>query len=157
MRATGFTRNLHCPGLEGEDLACAILEMESGAMVTLDTAWCAHGEELSVFGTLGRFEYRNNVRLSAALSAGPFRGRVVEYAGGVTQAFGGPQGAEMQSEVAPPAFGDIANPLNQHRAFLEAARDGHAAPVSIASGVHDMRVEMAVYESARSGRAVEVG
>ncbi len=156
-RATGFTRNLHCPGLEGEDLACAILEMESGAMVTLDTAWCTHGEELSVFGTLGRFEYRNNLRLSVASSAGPFRGRVVEYAGGVTQAFGGPQGAEMTSEVQPPAFGDIANPLNQHRAFLEAARNGQAAPVSIASGVHDMHVVMAVYESARSGRAVEVG
>jgi UDP-N-acetyl-2-amino-2-deoxyglucuronate dehydrogenase len=156
-RATGFTRNLHCPGLEGEDLACAVLEMESGAMVTLDTAWCAHGEELSVFGTLGRFEYRNNLRLSVASSVGPFRGRVVEYPGGVTQAFGGPQGAEMTSEAPPPAFGDIANPLNQHRTFLEAARDGRAAPVSIASGVHDMRVVMAVYESARTGRVVEVG
>jgi predicted dehydrogenase len=157
VRATGFTRNLHCPGLEGEDLACAVLEMDSGAMVTLDTAWCTHGEELSVFGTLGRFEYRNNLRLSVASSAGPFRGRVVEYSGGLTEAFGGPQGEERESEVRPPAFGDIANPLNQHRAFLEAARDGCPAPVSIASGVHDMRVVMAVYESARIGRAVEAG
>jgi predicted dehydrogenase len=156
VRATGFTRNLHCPGLQGEDLACAVLEMDSGAMITLDTAWCAHGEELSVFGTQGRFEYRNNLRLSVASSAGPFRGRVVEYAGGLTEAFGGPQGEERQSEVRPPAFGDIANPLNQHRAFLEAARDGLPAPVSIASGVHDMRVVTAVYESARTGRAVVV-
>jgi len=29
--------------------------------------------------------------------------------------------------------------------------------VSIASGVHDMRVVAALYESARTGRAVEVG
>lgn len=156
VRATGFTRNLHCPGLAGEDLACAVIELDSGAMVTLDTAWCTHGEELSVFGTLGRFEYRNNLRLSVASSAGAFRGRVVEYDGGVVAAFGGPQGEERQSEVAPPAFGDIANPLNQHRAFLEAARDGRTAPVSIESGVHDMRVVMALYESARSGRAVEI-
>jgi predicted dehydrogenase len=157
MRATGFTRNLHCPGLEGEDLACAVLETDSGAMITLDTAWCTHGEELAVFGTLGRFEYRNNLRLALASSAGPFRGRVVDYQGGLTEAFGGPQGEERQSEVKPPAFGDIANPLNQHRAFLEAARDGRPAPVSIASGVHDMRVVTAVYESARRGCAVEVG
>ena len=156
VRATGFTRNLHCPGLEGEDLACAVLELESGAMATLDTAWCAHGEELAAFGTLGRVEYRNNLRLAVASSAGPFRGRVVQYGGGTTAAFGGPQGVEQVSEVAPPAFGEIANPLNQHRAFLEAARDGRPAPVSIASGVHDMRVVTAVYESARTGRTVEV-
>jgi len=156
-RATGFTRNLHCPGLEGEDLACAVLELDSGAMVTLDTAWCAHGEELAAFGTLGRFEYRNNLRLAVASSAGAFRGRVVEYAGGMTTpAFGGLQGVEQVSEVAPPAFGDITNPLNQHRAFLEAVRDGRPAPVSIASGVHDMRIVSAVYESARTGRAVDL-
>jgi 1,5-anhydro-D-fructose reductase (1,5-anhydro-D-mannitol-forming) len=40
VKAAGFTRNLHCPGLEGEDLAVAILELDSGAMITLDTAWC---------------------------------------------------------------------------------------------------------------------
>ena len=156
VRATGFTRNLHCPGIEGEDLACAVLEMDSGAMIALDTAWCAHGEELSVFGTLGRFEYLDNWRLSVASSSGAFHGRVVEYTGGLTEAFAGPQGEERQSEIAPPAFGDAANPLNQHRAFLEAARDGRPAPVSIASGVHDMRVVMAVYESARTGRAVGI-
>ena len=156
VRATGFTRNLHCPGLEGEDLACAVLTMDSGAMITLDTAWCAHGEEMSVFGTLGRFEYRNNLRLSLASSAGPFHGRAARYSGGTVAAFGGPQGEEQQSEIAPPPFGDIANPLNQHRAFLEAARDGRPAPVSIASGVRDMRIVMAVYESARTGCAVEI-
>jgi predicted dehydrogenase len=59
-------------------------------------------------------------------------------------------------DVRPPAFDDIANPLNQHRAFLEAVRDGRPAPVSVESGVHDMRVVAAVYESAKTGRAVEV-
>ncbi len=155
VRAAGFTRNLHCPGLEGEDLACAVFEMSSGAMITIDAAWCANGEELSVHGTLGRFHYRGN-QLAVASSAGPFHGRVVCYSGGLTPAFGGPQGEERQMEVAPPAFGDIGNPLNQHRLFLEAARDGRPAPVSIASGVHDLRVVAALYESARTGRAVEV-
>jgi predicted dehydrogenase len=156
VQATGFTRNLHCPGLEGEDLACAVLRMDSGAMITLDTAWCAHGEELGVFGTMGRFEYRNSLRLALASSAGRFEGRVARYDGRTLAAFGGPQGEEQQSGVAPPPFGDSTNPLNQHRAFLEAARDGRPAPVSIASGVRDMRIMSAVYESARTARAVEV-
>lgn len=156
VRATGMTRNLHCPGLEGEDLAVAVLQMDSGAMVTLDMAWCTNGEELSVHGTLGRFQYRNNQWLSLASSAGPFHGRVVQYSGGQVPAFGGPQGEEQQMEIRPPGFGDIANPLNQHRAFLEAARDGRPAPVSIRSGVNDLHVVSAVYESGRTGRVVEL-
>ena len=141
-RAAGFTGNLHCPGIEGEDLASAVLQMDSGAMVTLDTAWCANGEELAIHGTGGRVEYRYNRWLAVSSASGPFDGRVVHYTGGVVDAFGGP--------------GDAANPLNQHRLFLEAARDGKPAPVPIESGVHDMRVVAAVYQSARSGRAVEM-
>ena len=71
-------------------------------------------------------------------------------------AFGGPEGVEQLMEIVAPAFGDAANPLNQHRQFLEAARDGRAAPVSVASGVHDMRVVDALYRAAAEGRAVEV-
>jgi UDP-N-acetyl-2-amino-2-deoxyglucuronate dehydrogenase len=156
VRATGFTGKLHCPGLEGEDVASAVLQMDSGAMVTLDTAWCANGEELSIHGTGGRVEYRYNRWLAVSSASGAFQGRVVNYTGGVVEAFGGAEGEEQVSEVRPPAFGDVANPLNQHRLFLEAARDGKPAPVSIESGVRDMRVVAAVYGSARSGQAVQV-
>ena len=58
-------------------------------------------------------------------------------------------------EIRPPGFADIHNPLNQHLQFLEAVRDGRPAPVPISSGVRDLRVVEALYESARSGRAVE--
>jgi predicted dehydrogenase len=156
VRAAGFTRNLHSPGLEGEDLACAVLQLDSGAMITLDTAWCTDGEELAVHGTGGRIQYRNNRRLSVASSSGAFAVRAVRYTGGLIEAFGGPFGEEQTIEILPPAFGDAGNPLNQHRLFLEAARDGEPAPVSIESGVHDMRVVSAVYEAARSGHSVEV-
>lgn len=155
-RVTAFTKNLHCPGLEGEDLAVALMELDSGAMFTLDTAWCAHGEELAAFGTLGRFEYRNNRWLALASTGGPFTGRVVRYSGGLTQAFGGPQGEEQTMEIVPPGFGDFTNPLNQHRLFLEAACEGRPAPVSVASAVRDLRIVTVVYESARTGRAVEI-
>jgi predicted dehydrogenase len=154
--AAGFTRNLHSPGLEGEDLACAVLRLDSGALITLDMAWCSDGEEWAIHGTGGRIQYRSNRWLSIASSSGSFEGRVVGYSGGLVEAFGGPFGKEQTIEIRPPAFGDGANPLNQHRLFLEAARDERPAPVSIESGVHDMRVVSAVYESARSGRVVEV-
>jgi UDP-N-acetyl-2-amino-2-deoxyglucuronate dehydrogenase len=156
VQATGLTNNLHCPGIEGEDLASAILKLDSGAIITLDTAWCANGEELAVHGTGGRVEYRYNRWLAVSSASGSFQGRVVNYTGGRIEAFGGPEGEEQLSEVRPPAFGDASNPLNQHRLFLEAARDNQPAPVSIESGVHNMRVVMAVYESARTGRVVNL-
>jgi predicted dehydrogenase len=82
---------------------------------------------------------------------------VAEYTGGLVAQFGGPWGEEQQMEVIPPGFADIRNPLNQHLQFLEAVRDGRPAPVPIASGVRDLRVVAALYESARCGRAVECG
>jgi UDP-N-acetyl-2-amino-2-deoxyglucuronate dehydrogenase len=155
VRAAGFTRNLHCPGLEGEDLAVAVFEFDSGAMATIDAAWCANGEELAIHGTEGRCVYREN-RLAVSSTRGPFAGRVVRYDGGLVPAFGGPQGEEQQLEVKPSGFADTANPLNQHMQFLAAVRDGRPALVSIASGVRDLRVVKALYESARTGLAVEV-
>jgi len=58
--------------------------------------------------------------------------------------------------VHPPSLGDLENPYNQQRMFLEAVRDGSPPPVSIASGLDDLRVVTAVYESARTGQSVAV-
>ncbi len=66
---------------------------------------------------------------------GPFSGRVISCTG-----------EPEQLEIVAPELGDASNPLNQHRAFLEAARDGEPAPVSIRSGVDDMRVVAALYQ-----------
>ena len=151
VAATAMTNRLHCPGIEGEDIASAILRLDSGALVTLDMAWCADAEELAVHGTKGSVHYRSNRWLAVSSNAGSFHGRVVDYSGAARPAFGGLAGEEQVSEVIPPAFGDAANPLNQHRAFLEAARDGKPAPVSIESGVHDMRVVQAVYDLGEDG------
>jgi predicted dehydrogenase len=155
VRANGCKRNLHCPGLEGEDLAVGIFEFDSGAMATIDTAWCANGEELAIHGTEGRCVYRDN-QLSVRSTRGPFAGRVISYDGGLTPAFGGPQGEEQTMEIKPPGFADLTNPLNQHLQFLDAVRDGRPAPVSIASGVRDMRIVDALYRSTVAGRAVEL-
>ena len=156
VRATGFLRNLHCPGLEGEDLAVALFELQSGAMATIDTAWNSAGELFAVHGTAGTFSYHENRRVVLSSSTGPFSGRVLHYKEGSAAGSGGSSSEQQETEILPPAMGDVSNPLNQHRLFLEAARDGRPAFVSVASGLHDMRVVMAVYESARTGRAVEV-
>jgi predicted dehydrogenase len=155
VRTSGFKRNLQCPGLEGEDLAAGIFEFDSGAMATIDTAWCANGEELAIHGTEGRCVYRGN-QLSVSSTLGPFAGRVIRYDGGLTAAFGGPQGEEQTMEIKPPGFADLTNPLNQHLQFLQAVRDGRPVPVSIASGVRDLRIVDALYRSTVEGRAVEV-
>jgi predicted dehydrogenase len=104
-------------------------------MITLDMAWCAENELVSINGTRGRIDYHNNRTLTLASAAGPFSGRVISCTG-----------EPQQLEIVPPELGDASNPLNQHRAFLEAARDGKPAPVSIRSGVDDMRVVAALYQ-----------
>jgi predicted dehydrogenase len=156
VRASGLAGNLHCPGIEGEDLAVGVFELDSGGMLTIDTAWCTNGEELSVHGTKGRFTYRDN-KLALCSAVGAYHGRVAEYSGGLVAQFGGIWGEEQSMEIAPPGFADITNPWNQHLQFLEAVRDGRPAPVPISSGVRDLRVVAALYESVRSGRAVECG
>ncbi len=58
--------------------------------------------------------------------------------------------------VHAPRLDDLSNPYNQHRLFLEAVRENRQPPVSIASGVEDLRVVAAVYESMKTGRAISV-
>lgn len=156
VRANAVTRNLECRGIEGEDFATCVLEFGSGAIATIDTAWALHSEQLSINGTDGSAQYVNNRTLILEARTKPFKGRAVDYKPAAHEGFV-LSGTEQISEVLPPAMGDYTNPLNQHRAFLEAVRDGVRPFVSIQSGVDDLRVVAAVYESARRGCAVEVG
>lgn len=159
VRVTAMAKNLHCPGIEGEDLACAILEFSNGALATLDMAWNTAGEQLSIHGTRGAMEYIGNQTLLLDSSAGEFAGQVIRYAGESSQTSPGAPGAsatQQVSTVSAPSLGDWQNPFNQHRAFLEALRDGREPFVSIAAGVDDLRVVAAVYESASRGRTVSL-
>ena len=63
---------------------------------------------------------------------------------------------EEASEVIAPQVGDTTNRFNQQRAFLEAVQFGGEPFVSIQSGVNDLRVVAAVYESVRTGCAVAI-
>jgi predicted dehydrogenase len=158
-RVMAMTKNQHCPGIEGEDIACAILEFSNGALATLDMAWNTAGEQLSIHGTHGTCEYIGNQTLLLDSMVGSFKGEVVSYQSGSHLTLPGAPGSaatQQISTVIAPSLGDIHNPFNQHRLFLEAVRDGQAAPVSIASGVEDLRVVFAAYESARDGCTVQL-
>lgn len=158
-RVMAMTRNQHCPGIEGEDIACAILEFGNGALATMDMAWNTAGEQLSLHGTHGTAEYIGNQTLLLDSIVGAYKGEVISYRGGSNlTAPGAPGSAASQqtSTVIAPPLGDTQNPFNQQRLFLEAVRDGRPAPVSIASGVEDLRVVSAVYESARAGQAISL-
>jgi predicted dehydrogenase len=159
-RVMAMIKNLACPGLEGEDLACAILEFSNGALATIDMAWNTAGEQLSLHGTRGTIEYLGNQMLLLDSAAGSFKGHVVDYTGaGAALSPDSPGSAATQQSmnINAPLLGDLRNPFNQHRLFLEAVRDRREPFVSIASGVEDLRVVSAVYESARTGRAVVTG
>ena len=160
VRVMAMAKNQFCPGIEGEDIACAILEFDNGALATLDMAWNTAGEQLSIHGTRGTAEYIGNQTLLLDSSAGEFHGAVNHFSmPSQLQGVAAPGTAATQqtSTVIAPSLGDTHNPYNQHRMFLEAVRDGRDPFVSIASGVEDLRVVAAVYESARTGRAVELG
>ncbi|HMV50239.1 MAG TPA: Gfo/Idh/MocA family oxidoreductase [Blastocatellia bacterium] len=157
VRVTAMTKNLHCTGVEGEDLACAVLEFSNGALSTLDMAWNTAGEQLSLHGTRGTMEYIGNRTLLLDSSAGEFAGQVIRYSGESSQtspAAPGASATQQLSIVTASPLGDWQNPFNQHRVFLEALRDGREPFVSIASGADDLRIVTAVYESAKTGRVV---
>lgn len=159
VRVAAMTKNLHCPGIEGEDLACALFEFGNGALATLDMAWNTAGEQLAVHGTRGTIEYLGNQTLILDSDAGAFNGNVIKYAANsASQSPGAPGAAVTQQTltITAPLLGEVSNPFNQQRRFLEAVRAGQPAPVSIASGVEDLRVVQAVYEAARTGQTIKL-
>lgn len=157
-RVSAVSKNLFCPGLGGEDLACAILEFESGAVATLETAWNTAGEQISVHGTRGSAEYINNRLLMLSGSVGNFAGKVVKYQPPTDFIFATPGAAfaVQTQEIFAPRLDDVTNEYNQQRLFLENVRDNQKPFVSIAEGVDDLRVVTAFYEAASTGKTVEI-
>jgi predicted dehydrogenase len=158
-RVVAMAKNQYCPGIEGEDIACAILEFSSGALATIDVAWNTAGEQLSIHGTRGTCEYIGNRTLMLDSQEGDFSGHVVNYTGRSNQASPSAPGAAATQQVTTvlaPHLGDARNPFNQHRMFLEAVRGGREPFVPIESGVDDLRVADAVYESVSTCASVSL-
>lgn len=159
VRVSAITKNLHAPGIEGEDFACVLLELNTGALITLDMSWCASGEQISIHGTRGSADYIANSLLVIGIDSGSFSGRTITYSSKHSHTSPKAPGAATPQEsqtVLAPDLGDVTNPFNQQRQFLEAARDGLPAYVPISAGLADLKVVEAVYESARSNRTISI-
>ncbi len=143
VRVSGYAANLHCPGLEGEDTAVAIVEFESGCMACLNVSWCAKGEELSIHGTEGSLTYLDNKQVKMQ-SVYNFNGHALHYRGPAVQMI----------ECDQVLIGDARQPFNQHRTFLEDLQAGRRPFITIDAGVQDMAVVAAFYESVRRRSAV---
>jgi predicted dehydrogenase len=135
----GHAANLHCPGIEGEDTATAVLLYRSGMVASLSTSWCSTGEELSIHGTLGSATLLNNTELYVTGSS-PWNTEWVRHK---------PNDTTRQVFI-PVEPNEAFSPYNQHRLFLESVRHGTAPPVSLQKGIEDVAVVSAFYKSARS-------
>ena len=158
-RVMAMSNNLACPGIEGEDLANALFEFSNGAQATLETSWATAGEAFSVRGTLGTAEYLNNQTLWLESSQGAYVGHVVRYADTESDFTpGAPAAANpmQQRTLHAPRLDDLNNQFNQHLQFLEAVRDQRAPFIPIATGLNDLHIVNAAYESARTGRAINL-
>ncbi len=135
VAATGMVANLRTPGLEGEDIAVAMLRYPSGALGTIDTAWITSGETLTIAGSQGEVRYEDDRWL---------RGSWKGPAGGMLA------GIQRDREVLPPALDDVENRYNGHRTFLEAVCGLREIPVNFRQAIDSLRVVEAVYASARA-------
>jgi predicted dehydrogenase len=131
VRIRGYARNVGSPGIEGEDVASALIRYPSGMVATLDTAWIAQSDELSISGSERSISYVDQRWL---LTEDP----------------------PTCSQVLPPPMDDLENPYNGHRAFLEAIAGIAPVPVPLERGLEEMRVVDAFYRSARLGDDVDI-
>jgi predicted dehydrogenase len=140
-RVQGISRNLLCPGLDGDDLVAVLLEFESGTVGTLGSSWSSTGELISLRGSGGHFFYTDLEWLSGSVKFKHWNRDCAEH---------------WPSQCKPPSLDDVTNPYNQHRMFLEAIRDGQPPPVSLDVAVRNLAVIEAIYEAAATGGSVEV-
>ena len=147
----GYAKNQMCPNIGGDDNAVSIAEFEkSGILAIFDSSWNADGTSLEIYGSEGhvRMLGGQGAAVEARLNQ-PFQGRVVKV-------------EEANKTALTPAGGSSRdqcradNPLNQHIAFIEAILQGEPAPVTVATGLHDVAVVKAVYQSAKEGRRIQV-
>jgi predicted dehydrogenase len=147
----GYSKNLYCPNIGGDDTTTAVGEMEgSGALCILDSAWNSDGNSVEIFGTEGHAVIFGGQGAAAEVSLNrPFHGNVIQV-------------RETNRVTRISASGNMTtqcgadNPFNQHLAFVHAVRDGKPAPVDAESGLRDVAVIKAVYLSAEEGRRVFV-
>lgn len=150
-RVSCFTANL-VQGYRSEDSAVATLEFACGALATVDTFFCIQDEcsrnALELYGSRGCILAEGTIgQGSGGKMTAVLRRDSAAYDAAQTRAESG------GLPIAP-------EPVNPYRAEIEefgrAIQEGRPASAGGAEGVRSQRVLAACYESARTGRAVEV-
>ncbi len=150
-RVSCFIRNtVHA--YKSEDSAVALLEFASGALGTVDTFFCITDEgsrnALELYGSMGSILAEGTIGQSAQ--------------GKMTAILKEDTGSYDAAQARGPAGGiDVSpEPVNLYRAEIEsfsrAVLEGQEPAVGAGAGVRSQKVLTACYESARTGRAIEV-
>ena len=148
---TGYSKNLYCRhSIEGEDLTAAVGELESGALISMESGYSSVGNATEFYGTEGHILMTaGSVYLELARD---FDGRVITYAR--------PSCEDKTVRIDMSAIREASEPLvgetNQNRAFARAVLAGEAPPVPAEVGLRDVAIMQAVYRSAAEGRPVDV-
>ena len=146
-----FTNNtIHA--YPSEDSAVALLRFANGALGSVDTFFCI--QDNSSKNALELYGSKGSILASGTIGQGS-QGDMTAYLA--------PEDAGYQAQQAR-AAGDglkiVPEPRNMYRAeieaFSEALLDQKPSPLSADIGLHSQKVLAACYESARTGRAIEL-
>jgi predicted dehydrogenase len=144
------SRTVH--GYAAEDSAVASLFFESGALGVVDTFFCVPDEasqnRLELYGSMGSILARNTIGQGAA-------GEMIAYLGKDATGYDAQQSRAASGGVAITPL-----PVNPYRAeieeFSQAILDNREPSNNAQIGLQSQRVLSACYESARTGKVVEL-
>jgi predicted dehydrogenase len=137
---------------ESEDSATALLFFENGALATVDTFFCI--PDASSKNVLELYGSQGSILAKGTIGQGP-TGQMVAFLEGQDKGYDAQQtrGEEAAITIAP-------EPVNTYKAeieeFARAVIENREPAISADLGLRSQKVLAACYESARSGRAVEV-
>lgn len=150
-RVSCFIRNL-VQAYPSEDSAVALLEFASGALGTVDAFFCITDQgsknALELHGSLGSILAEGTIGQGA-------KGKMTSILKPGADGYDAQQSRDASggSDLSP-------EPLNMYRAEIEAfsraVLEGRESEVGAEAGVRSQKVLAACYESARTGRAIEV-
>ena len=140
-------------GYQSEDSAAALLCFENGALATVDTFFC-----------IPDASSKNSLELYGSQGSILARGTIGQGPAGEMTAFleGGGKGYDaQQARAADQGITITPEPRNTYRAeieeFSQAIIDDRDPIIGAELGLRSQKILAACYESARSGKAIEVG
>jgi len=150
VRVSGYSKNLYCRhSIEGEDVTAAAGELQSGALITMESGYSSVGSMVAIYGTEGHF-VRVDGHLFIELPR-DFKGAVLKYRYSKSHNVRHFEIARDFKNIP-----KLYKETNQQRAFARAVLGGKKPPVPGETGMRDVAIIQAIYESAKRGKSVTV-